>query len=493
MCTNQRKIYSKYCRFPLYVKCGHCPACQQEKAANRVKRINNTKSDDMVCLMVSLTYSRGTAPYVLRSEAYDFVNGGSDYLKIYRDCSIRKVRKPSSDDDYNQVNKRVNKTVVLDTIEFDGLSSLKNTKDMKHEFGKIGVVYYPDYQHFMASLRLNLKRHFNYESKFFVYACSEFGIKSDRPHFHLLLFIPKYAEAFFRAAVLQSWRFSDLRRFPRAIERSYRGASYVASYVNQRSNFPKFFKDYFRPKHSYSKGFGLSNPNFSLDSILRKFERGDFSMPVARREQNEVHINHVPLPSYVLNRYFPKIKGFTRYPAGEVSTYIERIIRKDDPDVVFYENTSQATLDYSYKPFYDYGGVVLTPDELKRFSVRLNNSMQRFYDECPDWFCSFKGDFNFYSLMYQRVWTLYNATVLRLHLQNDEILDVEKYDNWDYVLENDIPFYGIYTGKLVEIDPNKYESTKRITYQFEESFRDHIKHKSVNNAVYLAANDDCEL
>ena len=191
MCINQKLIYTKYSKRPMYVKCGHCKACLQEKAAKRVKRIHDTNSDDMVCTMVALTYSRGTAPFVYRSDAYAFSQGLLDKLPVYRSCSIRKVRKPANFNDYNQVYKRVDKEIKLDDIDFVIDTSLVNTKDLKHEFGKIGVCYYKDYQQFAARLRLNLKRHYNYEGKILIYACSELGVKSLRPHFHLLIFCEK--------------------------------------------------------------------------------------------------------------------------------------------------------------------------------------------------------------------------------------------------------------------------------------------------------------
>lgn len=108
----------------MYVKCGHCKACLQEKAAKRVQRIHDTGSDQSVCLMVALTYSRGTAPFVKRDEAFDFVRGLIPQLPVYRSCSIRKVRKPLNYDSYSQIYKRVDKECVLENIDFVQESSL---------------------------------------------------------------------------------------------------------------------------------------------------------------------------------------------------------------------------------------------------------------------------------------------------------------------------------------------------------------------------------
>ena len=75
MCTNQREITNKYTGHKLYVKCGHCPACLQEKASYRVQRIKANDSPDSEPLMVTLTYARHDCPYVKRDEAYKFSCG----------------------------------------------------------------------------------------------------------------------------------------------------------------------------------------------------------------------------------------------------------------------------------------------------------------------------------------------------------------------------------------------------------------------------------
>ena len=317
MCTHQRLIYPPHSRRPLYVKCGKCPSCLQEKASFRVSRIHNTERPDYIVLMVTLTYSQKCAPYVDRSEAYEFVNGNLSQLNVYRDCSVRKVRKPSDFNDYTQVYKFNYTRQILETIDFiedDYSVNLVSTKDLKHEHGKIGVSYYKDYQQFAARLRQNLKRHYDFQDLFFIYNCSEYGIKSQRPHFHLLIFIPKSAEKIFRAAIIESWPFSNLSRFPRAVEKSYRSASYVASYVNKPSNFPNFFRRYFKEKHSYSKGFGVSNKNFDLSKILEKVECGFIKYTIMQNKHGIPTLLDVPIPSYVINRYFPKFKGYTVNP-----------------------------------------------------------------------------------------------------------------------------------------------------------------------------------
>ena len=69
-------------------------------------------------------------------------------------------------------------------------TDLSNLRDLRFESGKIGVTYYPDVQRFIARLRLNLKRHYNYAlSKLIVVPRSRKAGRKRifRPHFpHLL-------------------------------------------------------------------------------------------------------------------------------------------------------------------------------------------------------------------------------------------------------------------------------------------------------------------
>lgn len=490
MCTHQKLIYPPHSKRPMYVKCGHCPACMQEKASLRVSRINNTRKDGFITLMVTLTYSRNKVPYIDRNEAYDFVNNKVQKLDVYRDCSVRKVRKPSNFDDYNQVYKFSYQRVVLDTIEHEILDisnpvSLLNTKDLKHEFNKIGVCYYPDYQNFLSRLRKNLKRHYNYENQFFVYACSEYGVKTLRPHFHLLIFIEKSAEKIFRAAIIESWPFSDLRRFPRAIEVGYKTASYVASYVNKPSSFPLFFKKFFKDKHSYSKGFGLNNKNFSVSEILSKLERGFIKMSIVKNVNGIPVVADVPIPAYVINRYFPKFKGYTTCSPSTLFSYMLRICRGDwETHFDMTDDPLNRSRVYCISDGLNY----LADEDLRKIQVRLLNAFARYRENARDGDSLLLED---YLALHVRVWNCFNSSVLRLHLTNSEVPMLEKYDNLDEVLLSKKNF-GFDKSLIHETDPNKFVSNRVSTARWTKCYHDTLKHRSVSNSVYLES-ADCEL
>lgn len=467
-----------YTKTDLFVKCGKCPACLQEKAAHRVSRIKATQTDSLECLMVGLTYRRGDCPYIDRQEAYEFSRGKRLVLNVYRDTKYRKVRTSK---DYKIGYKKTIKKNIISQIEFSHHCNFDKLKDLKHEQGKIGVTYYKDLQRFFARLRLNLKRKYHYDKSFKAYNCSEYGSKSLRPHFHLLLFVEKGDFEIFRNAIIESWPFSDLSMFPRAIEKSYRGASYVASYVNSGSKFPKFLKDFYPPKHSYSKGFGLGRSVFSLSSILSHFERGSLSFGVSRDKQGIPTIVNVPFPAYVIHRYFPRFKGYNRISPSTLSSVMLGISNFQYDKV---------------KSILDRQALYFSEKEFNQFSVMLNNAYKRFLENAPSRYSAPENRLSFYGYcrLHRKIWNLHSSTVLKLHLQNDDIPLLEKYDNLQVVKfrkDNGLPVPpGFESLNITITDPNFFSSNLRSTRIFTESFHENIKHRSVTNAVMSAQSDE---
>ena len=481
MCVNQYLTHNIYTHRDLYVKCGKCPACLQEKAAHRLSRIKNTMSDDLECAMLSLTYNRFSAPYIDRQEAYDFSKGRITHLNVYRDTSYRRVRYDAS---YDTHFKCQSKKHIIDTIDYIGNCDFSRCRDLAKQPGKIGVAFYPDLQKFMARLRLNLVRDYKYEAPFKVYCCSEYGTKSLRPHFHLLFFIRKGDFEIFRNAVVKSWPFSNLSLWPRAFEKCFRGSSYVASYVNCGSRFPTFLKTYFKPKHSYSKGFGVGNALFNLSSILSHFDRGLMSFGMQTNKNGFPTIVDVPFPAYVVHRYFPKFKGYSRIHPSSLCQVMSGISNFD-------YDTIQSVITHDVRLF-DSPPLYYSKEEFNKISVCLNNAYKRFIDNCPDRYKYYT--FLDYALLHAKIWRLHSSTVLRLHLQNDDLFIYEKYDNLEmvkyrYDIDGTLP-PGFLPSDLNEINPNKYPHNVLRTQLFEQSYHDNIKHRSVTNAILMTQSDE---
>lgn len=523
MCTNQREIVNKYTGHKLYVKCGKCPACLQEKAAFRVTRIKSQDSPELECVLVGLTYRRHDAPYVYRDSAYKFSKGllvddKGNYkpLNVWRDNNYRKIRI-SSDYKIGYRNTGPKLLCQIDPVFVDfngkqvaGTVDFSGNKDLRYLDGKIGICYYPDVQDFMARLRQNLKRKYNITEWYgntkslSAYCCSEYGTKTLRPHFHLLLWIPKGTFEIFRSAIIESWPYGDLQKFERAVEKAFRAATYVASYVNCKSDFPQFLKTYFKPKHSYSKGFGCNNHFFVLRSILERYNRGNLNLFVQKTINGYPSVVELPTPQYVISRYFPLFKGYNRLTPATALFTMQRLARFNyaEKDELTLMGANTACIHELTKE------VHLSRQDMYKISVRLTNAYKRFCACAPADYDGFSLDD--YLRLHLKVWSLYHANVLRLSMTNPDIPLEEKYDNleeikvrcfpdrtlWNFEIVRGKPYTMVITNvqpRPVPIgftkdmfrvtDPNKFQSVLVITRRYAQSYAEHIKHRSVSNAV----------
>lgn len=496
MCTNQRRIINKYTRQELYVKCGHCPACLQEKAAYRVGRIRNQESRDDEMIMIGLTYRRHCAPYVLRDDAYKFSKGEILTLPVYRDTHFRKVRKTASYDIGYNVYKETRKLCEVDYISDVDFS---NVRDLVGDKGKIGVTYYPDVQRFIARLRLNLKRNYNYDYPFKTYICSEYGAGKKkghgiyRPHFHILLSAPKGNFKTLRDAIVSSWPYGDLSNRPRAIEVAYNAKSYVSSYVNCGNDFPFFLKKYFAPKHSYSKGYGCCNDLFSLRSILAKFERGHLTYTRMLADKVGCPVVEFPIPKYIIHRYFPLFKGYFRVAPSSLCDIMQRFAGYNEYEdsrsnmKFLYEDLTCTDFHFlnkmAFPVYYNY-------DDIHKIKIRLLNALTRFRES------SGLIDYSFddYFRLHKKIWSLYKSDVLRLSMQNEDIPLEEKYDNLDYIKSGyesggSLPV-GFTPAMLSITDPNKFFHVVRSTDRFTMSYYEHLKKRTVTGTVLSSLYED---
>ena len=143
----------------------------------------------------------------------------------------------------------------------------------------------------------------------------------------------------------------------------------------------------FRPKHSFSLGFGVAADCFSLPTILRKIDRGDLCYYSRKQFDGESSLTPLPVPSYVLNRFFPKFKGFSVLPASALS----RVLRNSQ---AAFELSDKGYVN-SFAPQYDFNN-----RECYDIAVRLENAYQRFYQETG----LNRFDYEYY---YNRAWLVH--------------------------------------------------------------------------------------
>lgn len=428
MCTNCHYIWNPYAHKKVLVPCGKCPACMQEKACARSNRIRNNVTPGTIALFVTLTFTNEFVPYVKRSDLYS-----NDFeVNVYRNCSGRFIF------DRHSKRLRFKKSIGVHPIDrcwiplsdrlcspannIDVIKPLKGLKGLGSEY--IGVSRYKDLQDFFKRLRVILKRHYNYEGEFSYFACSEYGGITYRPHFHILIFIGSSYEEIFRNAILEAWPFADKRRTAKYIEVAKDAASYVSSYVNSSASvLPLLSSDFFKQKHSASKNFGVVLDCFQLPSILQKIESGNLVYYRRQKFDGESSTVAVPIPYYVLNRYFPKFKGFSWLSAYQLRSVLLSPETIGDVfaecEYSFFASGKRVTCQRIPKlenPLYHY-----SPKESWRIYVMLENCYQRFHLETG----LSRYDF---ALYYQRAWCVYNSTILRL--SHEDIVMFEDYSDF---------------------------------------------------------------
>lgn len=368
MCINSRIIFNHYIRKAVRVSCGHCKECLQEKACRRANRIRNHSCFGDIALFVTLTYDPRFIPYVLRSEIQE-----CGEVNIYRDASVRLYR-----------GKEIvtNRRCILDSVfipEYVDLKGIPSPRKSPSDY--IGVCYYKDLQNFIKRLRINLDRDYPYDNiRLSFYSCSEYGSSSKRPHFHLLLFVKSDYAQKVQSAIVKSWSFADRARTAQYVEVAKDAASYVASYVNcPFTDSSLLAYDAFKAKHSYSKGFGVRLQCFSLASVLQKYRRGDLRYNVATFKDGVPCISSFPVPEYVINRFFPRFKGYFLLAPDEVRQLL--LV----PKCLFQEIASRfPLLSFSSQEQHEY--IVLMSHVKERFMSELGWTSEQFDIDYPSLF-----------------------------------------------------------------------------------------------------------
>lgn len=453
MCTNHQLIINKRTGRHHWVKCGHCKSCLQEKANKRASRIrNHEQTSGRIGLFVTLTYDNRFIPYVLKSElhsapvfsknhqnvvihrdmdvylAHKFVNG-----KRVLDANTKKPKlfKYMRVGEQNNIvypfklyNKVQRDSLVNYHEKVDSLPSLR-----KNVFGKwhkvcdrVGVCYYKDFQDFIKRLYTNFKRMYGYNPVKSYWLCTEYGETYYRPHAHIIIFCEVSEKSMFEQAIRKSWLYTGNYKNAVDIQVARNIASYVASYVNCGADFPSILRNQFKPHYSTSKHFGFDNFYFALPRILDMFYKNDFTYPITRSLEGKSVIQRVPIPRYVLNRWFPQFTGCARLSSDALADCAARPL------------ALQCLRPYTCQ----------REDVQGCSTIRLRNSKLRFIRHefgnslsCEQWYAFSKYLYPYY---YARIWPAYIAFLQRYMYESYDVNDswYNYYENIDDVLSGRI-------------------------------------------------------
>lgn len=472
MCLNNRYIYNPYIARKVYVPCGKCEECQQTKAIKRANRIRCNASNGTLPLFVTLTYAPDYLPFVFREDLYR----GVKEVPIYRGKSAYYFKNKNSYGIRRKENTSPIGYLNLCDDFYSDSDNVASLKDVPPPNGSpfhdvLGICYYKDVQDFNKRLYINLKR-YNYAYKTYSsYQCSEYGEGTQRPHFHLLIFCPSSALETYTDAIVKSWPYASPVRTREFIQVARDCASYVSGYVNKSASFPKILKTpCFRQKHSYSQGFGKLLDCFLLPKILEKVERGDlrYNVPIIRN--GEKSLSRVPVPTYVINRYFPKFKGCSR-------------VAPDSLAVVLRCPKQLCFCSYARKD----APLNITYDEMRHVAVALRNAYERCNKEVS-------MDYDTWCMWYQKVWNARFSAVLKTFYESqarDNVPWFEMYDNVnDAIMHPRIAptLSGLLPNDVV--NPNRFRSRVLRNTQLTDLYHRKLKQrKVVNKAMTLMGMD----
>lgn len=513
MCTQQRWITNKYNGQKVLVKCGHCPACLQEKANRYATNIRRHGKQGETCYFLTFTYKNEFVPYIDKNDKiyFEYVDGKLlPCLRLLRDSKIIRY--------YDRVNQKYVEKVkkgpfFLDWIPIDDNDCtdlvihhpiLKNTYsinlsdiydenpiyidlfylkpllmklpylngDCNFPLDFVGVSFFKDIQNFYKRLFIYLKRHYNYDtSKLSYFNCSEYGETYYRPHFHSLLWAPISDHFILKSAVVACWSFSNhYQRNNKMLQRAKAPARYVSGYVTKHYNLHEFFrKDKTRQKFSTSKLFNFSLSDFSPEKVYEHVITRNLKFTTnIIRKGGTVDVATLFLPKYVVNRYFPFMSGHSRLAPDEMEKYLYKPFQ-------FYRDlkTNNNNLFTRFQIFFP----INYKNVLHHAIVVFYKRFYTFVRKCRKWANYFGLALRDYVKLHYEVWTLYRSERLKyLHENVDSIKDyfIGFYDNIQDYYEGllDIPFLDnlmFYVNEFVG-NPNEFPRNVEVTNLLQQQY-----------------------
>lgn len=343
-CQNPRTVVNKYTHEPVVVSCGSCPSCILRRSGIQTNLLTTYSSQFRFVYFVTLTYADRFLPTL--------------QVEIVENCSD-DIADVSCVPDINDLDARDNNRYLFGFRSAPRTASLRlKNSTVERTFKDPEVRFsYPMYPKDLLAilskvkypipnripyvcnrdLDLFLKRLRSYypdpDEKLRYYAVSEYGPKTFRPHWHLLLF--SNSERFSQTIlenVSKAWSYG---RCDASLSRGF-AAPYVASYVNSFVALPDFYTQMpkvVRPKSFHSIGFTESNLFPRTVQITEIDEVADKCLNGVRVERDGFFRTIKPSWPHLL-RLFPRFSDAIRKSPSNVYQLLfaaftapERVIR----------------------------------------------------------------------------------------------------------------------------------------------------------------------
>lgn len=352
-CFAPRKVFNKYLGREVVANCGRCAYCRSLRAYDLTSRVQREfiNQGGRSALFITLSYDNDHLPvyqYNGRSRKWHSNCGYSEFGDL-PECSVTDYPAP--------VKYDIDGKMPLRALGTRSAARYKMRPAFAH-------LCYPDVQRYLALVRSKFfalcSRYDNsplhiayadpdltYETFSFRYAvCGEYGPTTQRPHYHLVIWLnhsPNDSEFSALAKVFSSsWSLGavDLQAVT-----SDGVAPYLADYVTGLGNIPSVLQGKrLRPCFHFSQNDTIGMFRLGEDEVSQILFSGDAFRRRYDDKKQSIIIEELPRSS--LNRYFPRCKGFSVNDITRLS-YV---------------------YGYCYRYFRE-GGVTHTPDEVDALSM----------------------------------------------------------------------------------------------------------------------------
>lgn len=414
-CLRPVKVFNKYTNDVIYTPCGHCYSCLKNKSNRDTALAMNIASNFKYCYFVWLSYEDQYLPYMeLKSiDAIDDTRSNYFFSSINRALRIqvsngkdRIIEDPSFEFTHSMTSYEYRDIIVKSHGRYDFLHKRVVYPSFEDCDNRIPYCNTSDCQKFLKRLRFHSKNKYNEEIRF--YAVSEYGPRTYRPHWHLLLFFNSdELTSVIQRLVSESWSYGRT-----TCELSRGGSSsYVASYVNSSVCLPTLYLEHkeIRPRSLHSKGYGNNHVFPNQATIHELDEMSSILLDGTSLSLNGKVKQIYPSRSYK-HTVFPRFSNLVCKSAHS-SAYVfsaaffapERLIRFGYLDVTYDKSVSPVSeLAHAYTDFFldrEDKGFVHSDDELIVATVRLDAPNRKY------WHCLT------YDQIYSKFYRLFNMVI----------------------------------------------------------------------------------
>lgn len=414
-CLRPVKVFNKYTNDVVYTPCGHCYSCIKNKSNRDTALAMNIASNFKYCYFVWLSYEDQYLPYIeLKSiDVLDDTRSNYFFSSINRALRIpisngkdRIIEDSSFEFTHSMTSFEYRDIIVKSHGRYDFLRKCVVYPRFEDCDNRIPYCNTSDCQKFLKRLRFHSKDKYNEEIRF--YSVSEYGPRTYRPHWHLLLFFNSDELAsVIQQLVSESWSYGRT-----SCELSRGGsASYVASYVNSSVCIPSLYLEHkeIRARSLHSKGYG-TNYVFPTQATIRDLDK----MSSILLNGESISINGKVKQIYPSRSYkhtvFPRFSNLVcKSPRSSAHLFSaayfapERLVRFGYLGVTYDKSVSPISeLAHAYTDFFldrEDKGFVHSDDELIVISVRLDAPNRKY------WHCLT------YDQIYSKFYRLFNMVI----------------------------------------------------------------------------------